>query len=147
MPLRCIISWMTIAVALIAGPVAAQQLFDESKYPAFEGQWIRIGAIERYDQTKPPARGQEAPLTPEYQAVFEANLADVAKGGFGVDPVYACILEGMPRAMNLILPIEIVINRNTPSIMMEYLGIPPPLFTDRRNVSSSPGPSCIASSL
>jgi len=103
MRLRCIIGWLTTAMALVAGPVAAQQLFDESKYPAFEGQWIRIGAIERYDQTKPPARGQEAPLTPEYQAVFEANLADVAKGGFGDDPVYACILEGMPRAMNLIL--------------------------------------------
>src|SRR5260370_40006432 len=100
MPLRCIISWMTIAVALIAGPAAAQKLFDESKYPAFEGQWIRIGPIERYDQTKAPARGQEAPLTSEYQTIFEANLSDVAKGGVGSDPDYACILEGTTRARN-----------------------------------------------
>jgi hypothetical protein len=147
MPLRCIIGWMTTAVALIAGPVAAQQLFDESKYPAFEGQWIRIGAIERYDQTKPPARGQEAPLTPEYQAVFEANLADVAKGGFGDDPVYACILEGMPRAMNLILPMEIVIKRNTTYIMMEYLGMLRRVFTDGRKFPDGEGPSWMGYSI
>src|SRR5260370_11449694 len=96
MRLRCIIGWLTTAMALVAGPVAAQQLFDESKYPAFEGQWIRIGAIERYDQTKPPARGQEAPLTPEYQAVFEANLADVVKGGVCEDTVYSFILRSIP---------------------------------------------------
>jgi hypothetical protein len=147
MPLRRIIGWMTTAVALIAGPVAAQQLFDESKYPAFEGQWIRIGAIERYDQTKPPARGQEAPLTPEYQAVFEANLADVAKGGFGDDPVYACILEGMPRAMNLILPMEIVIKRNTTYIMMEYLGMLRRVFTDGRKFPDGEGPSWMGYSI
>jgi hypothetical protein len=138
---------MTIATALIAGPAAAQQLFDESKYPAFEGQWIRIGAIERYDQTKPPARGQEAPLTPEYQAVFEANLADVAKGGFGDDPVYACILEGMPRAMNLILPMEIVIKRNTTYILMEYLGMLRRAFTDGRKFPDEEGPSWMGYSI
>src|SRR5260370_118460 len=98
-------------MALAAGPVAAQQLFEESKYPSFEGRWIRIGGIERYAQTKPQARGQEAPVTPEYHAVFEASLADVANGGFGDGPVYAFVLEGMPRAMNLILPMEIVIKR------------------------------------
>ena len=147
MRLRCIIGWLTTAMALVAGPVAAQQLFDESKYPAFEGQWIRIGAIERYDQTKPPARGQEAPLTPEYQAVFEANLADVAKGGFGDDPVYACILEGMPRAMNLILPMEIVIKRNTTYIMMEYLGMLRRVFTDGRKFPDGEGPSWMGYSI
>ncbi len=147
MRLRCMIGWMTTAMALIAGPAAAQQLFDESKYPAFEGQWIRIGAIERYDQTKPPARGQEAPLTPEYQAIFEANLADVAKGGFGDDPVYACILEGMPRAMNLILPMEIVIKRNTTYILMEYLGMLRRVFTDGRNFPDDEGPSWMGYSI
>jgi hypothetical protein len=78
MTFRSMIRWITLTVAVIAGPVAAHQPFDESKYPAFDGQWIRVGPIERYDQTKPPARGQQAPLTPEYQAIFEANLADVA---------------------------------------------------------------------
>jgi hypothetical protein len=133
MPFRSMIGLMITATAVIAGPAAAQQVFDESKYPAFEGQWIRIGAIERYDQTKPPARGQEAPLTPEYQAIFEANLAEVAKGGFGDDPVYACIPEGMPRAMNLILPMEFVIKRDVSYIHMEYLSMLRRIYTDGRS--------------
>jgi hypothetical protein len=146
MPFRNMIGW-TAAVALIAGPVAGQQLFDESKYPAFEGQWIRAGSIERYDPTKPPARGQEAPLTSEYQAIFEANLADVAKGGFGDDPVYSCIPEGMPRAMNLILPMEFVIKRNTTYIHMEYLSMLRRIYTDGRDFPQDEAPSWMGYSI
>jgi hypothetical protein len=124
---------LAIVTTLLTVAATAQQLFDEGKYPAFEGQWIRIGPIERYDPTKPPALGQGAPLTPEYQAIFEANLADVAKGGFGDDPVYSCLPEGMPRAMNLILPMEIVIKRNVTYILMEYLGMLRRIYTDGRN--------------
>jgi hypothetical protein len=147
MPFRSTIGWMTTALAVMVGPVAAQLLFDEGKYPAFEGQWIRMGAIERYDHTKPPGRGQEAPLTPEYQAIFEANLADVAKGGFGDDPVYSCILEGMPRAMNLILPMEIVIKRNTTYFMMEYLGMLRRIYTDGRSFPDDEGQSWMGYSI
>ena len=47
---------------------------DESKYPDFSGQWFRTyGGNPRYDPTK-PLRKQEAPLTPEYQARFEASM-------------------------------------------------------------------------
>jgi hypothetical protein len=133
MRFRSMIGWIPMAIFMVAGPVLAQDLFDGGKYPAFEGQWIRIGPIERFDPAKPPARGQEAPLTPEYQAVFEANLADVAKGGFGDDPVYSCILEGMPRAMNLIFPMEFLIKPNTTYIMIDYLGMLRRIFTDGRN--------------
>jgi hypothetical protein len=140
MRLRSVMGWTTIAVALMAGPAAAQ-LFDEGKYPAFEGQWIRVGPIERFDPTKPAGPGQQAPLTPEYQAVFDANLADVAKGGFGDDPVYSCILEGMPRAMNLILPMEIVIRRNTTYMAMEYLGMLRRVYTDGRDFPADEGSS------
>ncbi len=108
-----------LAATTLAARLAAQQPFDESKYPAFEGQWIRVGPIERYDPTKPYGPGQEAPLRPEYQAIFEANLADVAKGGIGDDPVYRCIPEGMPRAMNLIFPMEIVIKGEATYLLME----------------------------
>jgi hypothetical protein len=130
---RSMIGWIPMAIFMVAGPVLAQGLFDGGKYPAFEGQWIRIGPIERFDPARPPARGQEAPLTPEYQAVFEANLADVAKGGFGDDPVYSCILEGMPRAMNLIFPMEFLIKPNATYIMIDYLGMLRRIFTDGRN--------------
>jgi len=53
------------------------QAFEESKYPDLKGQWRRaergdiaggFGGL-RYAASKPPLLGQEAPLTPEYQAL------------------------------------------------------------------------------
>jgi hypothetical protein len=138
---------MVLATALMAAPVFAQQPFDESKYPAMAGQWLRVGPLGVFDSTKPPARGQQAPLTPEYQAMFEANLAEVAKGGFGDDPVYTCIPEGMPRAMNLVLPMEIVITRNTTYIMMEYLTMLRRIYTDGRGFPTDEDPSWMGYSI
>ena len=66
-----------------------------------------------YDQTKVQGRAQQAPLTPEYQAVFEASLADQALGGQGNDPTYTCISPGMPRIMTVYEPMEIVITPET----------------------------------
>jgi hypothetical protein len=134
-------------LTVIAGPVAAQQPFDESRYPAFAGQWKGTGALGRFDQTKPPGRGQQAPLTPEYQAIFEANLADVAKGGFGDDPVYTCIPEGMPRATTLVLPMEIVVTPKTTYVMMEYLSMLRRIYTDGRDFPTDEDPSWMGYSI
>ena len=101
---RSLIGAMTLAVAL-ATTNASAQVFDPSKYPDIMGQWKRPpGVANQWDTSKPPRRGQEPPLTPEYQAVFEANLADQALGGQGSDPTYTCIPDGMPRAMTVIFP-------------------------------------------
>jgi hypothetical protein len=132
---------------VIAGPVAAQQPFDENKYPPIAGQWQRVGPLGVFDSTKPPARGQQAPLTPEYQARFEANLAEVAKGGSGDDPVHTCIPEGMPRAMNLVLPMEIVVTRNTTYILMEYLTMLRRIYTDGRSFPTDEDPSWMGYSI
>ena len=90
-------------------PAAAQQPVDPGKFPPIAGQWMRVGPLGFSTTPSPPGRGQQAPLTPEYQALFEANLARVAKGETGDDPVDTCIPEGMPRAMNLVLPMEFAI--------------------------------------
>ena len=144
---KSMIGFVALATAVIAGPVAAQQPFDESKYPAFAGQWQNIGRLGTFDQSKPPGRGQQAPLTPEYQAIFEANLADVAKGGFGDDPVYNCIPEGMPRATTLVLPMEIVVTRNTTYMLMEYLSMLRRIYTDGRAFPTDEDPSWMGYSI
>jgi hypothetical protein len=146
MLLRDLIGAIMLAAA-IASPAAAQQPFDAGKYPAFAGQWVRIGPLGVFDPTKPPGRGQQAPLTPEYQAIFEANLADVATGGFGDDPVYSCIPEGMPRAMTLVLPMEIVITPNTTYMLMEYLSMLRRVFTDGRAFPTDEDPSWMGYSI
>jgi hypothetical protein len=143
---KSVMGSLALAAAL-AGPAAAQQPFEESKYPPMAGQWQRVGALGVFDNTKPVARGQEAPLTPEYQKRYEANLADVAKGGSGDDPVHTCIPEGMPRAMNLVLPMEVVITRNTTYILMEYLTMLRRIYTDGRAFPTDEEPSWMGYSI
>ena len=66
--------------------------WDDSKYPDFSGQWRPIGGPGRW------ARDQKAPLTPEYQAIFEA---DAAEGGQSFhNKTYLCWSPGMPRVTN-----------------------------------------------
>jgi hypothetical protein len=137
---------LTVA-ALFAGSLAAQQPFEENKYPAFAGQWQRVGPLGVFDSTKPVGRGQQAPLTPEYQKIFEDNLAEVAQGKSGEDPVHSCIPEGMPRAMNLVLPMEFVITRNTTYIIMEYLTMLRRIYTDGRDFPTDEDPSWMGYSI
>src|SRR5205809_4311660 len=85
------------------------QGFDETKYPDWSGQWQRpAGVGVQWDQSKPLGRAQQAPLTPEYQALFEASLADQAAGGQGEDMRYQCLPNGMPRIMTAVWPMEFV---------------------------------------
>jgi hypothetical protein len=63
------------AIALVGAlcmTIGAASAWDDSKYPDFSGQWRPIGGPGRW------ARDQKAPLTPEYQAIFEA---DASEGG------------------------------------------------------------------
>ena len=78
-------------------------------YPDFESQWRSSVAGDQWDPTKPPGLAQQAPLTPEYQAIFEASLKDQAAGGRGNNHQAACVLDGMPRMMSLTAPMEILI--------------------------------------
>jgi hypothetical protein len=119
---------------LLCVPFAGARAFDDSKYPDFNGQWKRPpGIANQFDISKPQARGQQVPLTPEYQAVFEAGLADQALGGQGNDPTYICIPDGMPRVMNVIFPMEIIITPNTTYMLIEYLTQQRRIYTDGRD--------------
>ena len=63
--------------------IASATAYDETKYPDLMGQWTAVGGSVNYVPGKPRGLGQEAPLTPEYQAIFQANLDDMAEGGQG----------------------------------------------------------------
>jgi hypothetical protein len=136
------------AIACLAAlllPGAAAQAFDDSKYPDFSGQWARIGGIQ-WDPSKPRARAQQAPLTPEYQAVLEASLADQAAGGGGNDMVGRCIPQGMPRIMTVVFPMEIVVTPNTTHILFDY-AMPRRVYTDGRDWPKDAEPSFLGYSI
>jgi hypothetical protein len=123
------------AIALTAAmlvTIAGAQAFDDSKYPDFNDQWKRPPGVSNQYDTSKPRTAEEAPLTPEYQKIFEANLKDQAEGGQGTDPTYTCIPDGMPRAMNVIFPMEIVVTPKTTYVMIEYLSMLRRIYTDGR---------------
>jgi hypothetical protein len=127
------------AIALMAAlcaSVTAANAFDDAKYPNLKGQWERAegnAGAGRFDPTKPPGRLQEAPLTAEYQAIYEANLADKAAGGQGSDPTYRCLPPGMPRIMHAYAPMEVVVTPETTYVLMEHIHDNRRIHTDGRD--------------
>src|SRR5580700_1797985 len=107
---RSLIGAVAVA-ALCLGSIDCCQAQDLSKYPDWSGQW-KFGLNLRgplafgipWDPDKPSGPGQQAPLTPEYQARYEANLADQAAGGQGEERHSYCVPLGMPRVMTVVYP-------------------------------------------
>src|SRR5262249_31354590 len=127
-----------VTAAALTMTIAGAAAFDESKYPDWSGQWQRprgpafpnVG--NQRDPTKPPGLGQQAPLTPEYQARLVASLADQAQGGQGLDNLYKCITNGMPRVMSFTFPVEFVILPTITYVNFEIF-MPRRIYTDGRD--------------
>ncbi len=136
---------MALAAALLM-TIAGAAAFDDAKYPDWKGQWRRAivaGAVGQppHDPSKPAGRGQQAPLTPEYQAIFEANLKDQAAGGHGNDVTSVCLPNGMPRAMSAYEPLEILIMPDTTYILIEHIEHNRRIYTDGRDWPANAEPT------
>jgi hypothetical protein len=95
----------------------------------------------RFDPSKPAGRAQEPPLTPEYQAIFEANLKDQAAGGQGTTPTFTCLSPGMPRLTNGYGEIEFVVTPYTFYILVQHIDDDRRIFTDGRDWPSDLEPT------
>lgn len=121
--------WGAVAVLLAVEMAPAQ---DVSKYPDWSGQWQRPDNVAAsWDPTKPGGLGQQAPLTPEYQSIFESVLKDRAGGGLRGDPTGLCLPHGLPRMMVAIFPVEFVVTPNVTYYLTDYT-TPRRIFTDGR---------------
>lgn len=95
-------------LALAGAPALAADI----QYPDFEAQWRNPTANRGgnpWDPNKPMGLAQQAPLTPEYQAVFEASVKAQKAGTQGNNLGSTCRIAGMPKMMNFAEPMEIVI--------------------------------------
>jgi hypothetical protein len=132
------IAAISLTAAFCAAPTAAPA-FEDSKYPDLHGQWIRAAAPgdnnePRFDPYKPPGRGQEPPLTPEYQAIFEANLHEREAGVPGTWPGPSCLPPGMPAQMTAYRPLEFVVLPDTTYVRVDYVrDTRRRIYTDGRN--------------
>ena len=133
---------IALAFCLVASTAGAQQ---PSQYPDWSGSWRSIGP-NKWDPTKPPGLGQQAPLIPEYQKVLEASLADQKLGGTGNDPRYSCIPAGMPRMMTAVFAFEFAIMPGVTHILFENT-MPRRIYTDGRPWPAELDPSFTGTSL
>jgi len=123
----------TALTLLLSSLPAGAQVLDLSKYPDIVAQWRRPAGIGiQWDQTRRVGPPQQAPLTAEYQALYDANLADQAAGGQGADPTGKCIPPGMPRMMTVVFPMEIIIMPKITYILTDYTE-PRRIYTDGRD--------------
>jgi hypothetical protein len=150
----------SIVVAVLAAllsTIVAASAFDETKYPDLKGLWRRgpnantvgvgQGRGNVFDPAKAWGPAQQAPLTPEYQARFEANLADQAAGGQGIGETYACVSPGMPRVTNGYGQTEFVVTPNTTHILVENIRDSRRIFTDGREWPAQIDPSLLGYSI
>jgi len=150
MPCRKLISAIRAAGALMM-IVSAAEATEGGKYPDWEGAWERwfpanavldpgngtytAGGQPSFDQTKPWGPGQEAPLTQEYQRIFEQSIADQAKGGEGnfFDHAVRCMPGGMPLMTIAFTPLEIVVTPKTTYVLTGNVEPNRRIYTDGRD--------------
>ena len=136
--------WILVlqTTATLLAVTAAAFGFDQTKYPDLRGQWVRgpntnpvqaQGRGNIFDPSKGWGPAQEAPLTPEYKARFEANIANQQVGGQAIGESYTCASPGMPRVTNAYGESEFVVTPTTTHILVENIRDSRRIFTDGRD--------------
>src|SRR5439155_24128493 len=102
------------------------QAFDDAQYPNLKGQWSRLAVPGEvgpppFDPSKPPGRGQQPPLTPEYQKIFEANLKELEAGVPATWPGPSCLPPGLPAQMTAYRPLEFIVLPSVTYIRIDYI--------------------------
>jgi hypothetical protein len=134
-PLRTIVL-MTALAAATAGAKAQ----DMSKYPDWSGIWRGDHGFQ-WDPTKRPGLPQQAPLTPEYQKIFEDSLKGQEEGSQGNNVRFTCMPSGMPRTMTVLFQIEFVITPATTYLVFSTNNPVRRIYTDGRDWPKDDEPS------
>ena len=130
--------WSQNAVAATSAPAAARatvgfvpKAYVPKSRRDFTGLWENRGGIG-WQQGIPPGKGQNPPLTPDYQKIFDRHQANAAMGKPTGDPTAGCLPQGMPRIMTMTYPMEIMQNELQVNIFAEWNGQTRRIYTDGR---------------
>jgi hypothetical protein len=137
---RRLIHSLALATALGTASLPAAA---EWKYPDWSGQWTDLHT-NRWDPTRPP---DQAPLVPEYRALFQAAAADRRNGGRGNTPTMNCGHSGMPRSMLVYETMEIVIKPAETYMLFSFVDPLRRIYTDGRNWPASLDPTWMGYSI
>ena len=128
---------MLIAALVMSMGVAVAS--EESKYPDWRGQWT--GILRRnpgfpgqasFDPGRPGGKAQQAPLTPEYQAILEADLKSEAAGALADWRGPACLGFGMPQIAYGFHPMEFIVTPETTYVLINWIEHNRRIYTDGR---------------
>jgi hypothetical protein len=139
---RIVIGSFVLTAAMMLATPGARAL-DEAKYPEWKGAWVRLNDISggSYDPSKRPGLGQQPPLIPEYQAIWEANLAERDRGGQYYNTQVRCIPGGMPRMMIAYQPLEVIITPEETHVHVGFFNEHRRIYTDGRDWPKSITPT------
>jgi hypothetical protein len=140
-----------VALALLLLAAGEARALDDSKYPDWSGGWGRVGG-GAFDGSQgvggatpagvdPKSLQEHPPLTPEYQARWDAMKEAQTKGAVSNNPVERCLPPGMPRTMIVIDPMEIIITPKTTYMMISYMMEQRRIYTDGRDWPKEAEPS------
>jgi hypothetical protein len=136
---RCAI-WIVTTVVMLAAPAFTVRA-DDAKYPDWQGQWEHANGGGQFDPSKPPGLKQHPPLTPEYQAIWEANLKEQANGGQNYNPQAHCLPGGMPRMMMGLEALEFIVEPKITHVAVTVSTEFRRIYTDGRDWPSTIDPS------
>jgi hypothetical protein len=146
---RCSFAAIVLVAALGAattGAAALEPAKHDAKYPDIGGTWVRPGAAQ-WDPTKPAGLRQQAPLTPEYQTLFETNLNIAKSGGQEYNPQVNCLPAGMPRVMIAYDPLEFIVTPDVTYMRSDHLAQFRRIYTDGRPWPEQIKPSFVGYSI
>ena len=103
----------------------------------FNGLWLNQGGIG-WTPGIPPGVRQNPPLTPEYQKIFDTNVANARIGKPTGDITASCLPQGMPRIMTMTYPMEVNMTPSHMTIYAEWMEQTRRVFTDGRPLDPDP---------
>ncbi len=128
------------ATVLAAAPASAASQPAPAASSPFDGVWDRVGSIT-FDPTLPPGKLDEPPYNAEFAQRYKAILDAERAGRPEADPTASCLFAGMPRMMNLALPMEIAVTSGRVFMMFEWNSEIRRIYTDGRKHPEDPDPS------
>jgi len=121
----------TALAAALSVTIAAAFAHDDVKFPDMRAQWVRMDSAQ-FDPSKPGGRGQQAPLTTEYQAKLEDVLAKRAVGSLEGNATVSCLPAGMPRGMIVYETMDIIVLPEITYIRLSLMNELRRIYTDGR---------------
>jgi hypothetical protein len=143
-----------LAIAALVMTMDAAGAAEAGQYPDLRGQWRGIlrtvaglPGQASFDPGKPWGKGQEAPLTPEYQAILESNLKLQADGDLADRRGATCLGFGMPQIAFGFQPMEFIVTPETTYVLVDWVEHTRRIYTDGRDWPAEIEPTLVGYSI